>query len=694
MCTPLFLRLQTEYASALASGDTLEGAVLIGNVPVPMASDEGNAPLDQVYMDILDANGNPYASSPFKIDANGYYLSDQGDYNGDSHLEIWVSRINAQYMGDGLREGGTILDENQIYENYLNKVANRMLYPANVPSRGFAMGGPIGDHLYPYPPLHATLGNAMVGLNLPWLAEFTGGENSSFNWMSQLLAGPRGCINYGAFNGSLFPTSATSNDRNERYCRYNQLNTVYLNGNTTPATSPTPVDPADSLGWEWAGLYGHSCPVHTNFSSYEDGDINIALNGTFSFGTYGPFFGSNYLVPGGYNGSYYSYQDNSSNPNPYNYGNGWKGKQGQWRFINTTKFTKNYNVYLFYMADFGYNCQWVTGVVYELSTPVNGVPQTLVNPNADFKNLPDYQFGVNQRTHINNPLTDPNWELLRNSSNNPIVLTLNPGEMGLVTLTANDGVDMNHIFDAVQFIATDGTTDGNGIVDDAQPANYSSIDKDNAPYGILSTPGFIRDGDQMCRGYEDMGNEPGGNGFAKPCFFLTMCCGINVYNYFSGTLDKNIGNLYALGHNGLICMGTATSNYSDIDYQPFVNVLSQGGDFGQAFLAQQNSKIWHMYYGNPETVWYSLLGAGSLRSKPYSQYGSIVYQGYTITSSWTVSSQNPVLISNTTVNGAGNWKVTSTHNTTSPWGTHSEIIVMPETDFAPTGTNVVDLVAN
>jgi hypothetical protein len=44
--------------------------------------------------------------------------------------------------------------------------------------------------------------------------------------------------------------------------------------------------------------------------------------------------------------------------------------------------------------------------------------------------------------------------------------------------------------------------------------------------------------------------------------------------------------------------------------------------------------------------------------------------------------------------GAGNWHVTSTHNMSSPWGTHSEIVVMPETDFAPTGTNVVDLVAN
>ncbi len=59
-CTPLWQRLQNEYFSAIANGDSLEGAVLIGDIPVPMINEGNYVPFDQIYMDIVNmSSGTP-----------------------------------------------------------------------------------------------------------------------------------------------------------------------------------------------------------------------------------------------------------------------------------------------------------------------------------------------------------------------------------------------------------------------------------------------------------------------------------------------------------------------------------------------------------------------------------------------------------------------------------------------------------
>jgi hypothetical protein len=85
---------------------------------------------------------------------------------------------------------------------------------------------------------------------------------------------------------------------------------------------------------------------------------------------------------------------------------------------------------------------------------------------------------------------------------------------------------------------------------------------------------------------------------------------------------------------------------------------------------------------------------GNLRAQPYIQFGADIEQNRTITTYENISLNQPILIRNVTVNGNGNWSVTSNNSITIPPGTHSEIVIRPETDLAPTGTNVVDLKAN
>jgi hypothetical protein len=652
MCTPLWQRLQDEYFEALNSGDVLEGAVLIGNVPVPITADleEDYLPFDYAYMDIVDTrSGVPvrYGASPFIANVGGYYspLSYGAITPGDQQFDIWVSRINASYL-DGLRQGNMNYDEYNIYRMYLNRMNARMTQPATVPSRGFAVGGP--ENLSG---LDGVLGT-MRNLGLPWFVEFTGagGNNSPFNWASQLLAGPYGTITYGAFNGTVFP-----NERNARACRFTQLQ-AYLNGATTTSAVTTT---NDSLGWDWAGLYNHSCPTHTNF--YE-GYGAFALNGTFGAFNLGPFFGTNYRrTDGGWKGGYHCYFDDPANPNPGNWNSGTKAKMVQFRWPITS--TRTYNVYIYYTANPGNDTH--VYATLQLSPITGGVPSGYSS---------SFNAVIDQTRHV---AGEGNWELAFQN------VSLAQGQMAIVQLDFNhDEINVvNRIADAVRFRSIETPTPAVDVdVDDMEPVSYAST-----PDAVFSTKGFFTN-DAVNRNYEELGSEPGGGGLIKPQFYLTCACNLGKF-----TVAKNNANLYALGHNGLICMSAATSDWSYNDKTPYVAALSEGLDFGEAYLRKQNASFWSGWTYLIEV----LLGAGTLYAHPYVEFGSVIEESKTITTATTRTTNSPVLIRDVTVNGAGSWHVTSTYNaTSSPKCTHSEIVVRQETHFAPTGTNEVHLLAN
>jgi hypothetical protein len=80
-------------------------------------------------------------------------------------------------------------------------------------------------------------------------------------------------------------------------------------------------------------------------------------------------------------------------------------------------------------------------------------------------------------------------------------------------------------------------------------------------------------------------------------------------------------------------------------------------------------------------LFYALLGAGTLRAQPYIQYGSDIIEYQTITTSFSLNTVNPVLVRNVTVENGASFTVTSTHTSSSPVCTHSEIVIRPETCF-------------
>jgi hypothetical protein len=679
-CTAVLQRLQDEYVEARNEGDVLEGAVLIGDIPVPQYwGGYKYMPMDQVYMDIVNGSGNRYEPptapnyTPFAIAGDYYDTLMYSKYNrtiGDGYYDIWISRINAAYM-HGIREGMTLYDEYSTYTSYLNRVKARMNEPTSVPSRGFYMGMPQNHSGTAFD----NFGFNMDSLHLTWLAEFTDGHNSSFNWMSQLLAGPRGCINYGAFDGTLFSTTG----RNRRYCIYDQLPNVYVyaSGVITKISS-LPIGASDTLGWEWAGLYNHSCPTHTNFFSNDGASNYIKLNGEFIFGTLGPPWGSNpadttYRRTGGYGGGYYLYYDAQTDPNPYQEGLGYRNKGAEWRWRVPTGGTGDYNIYLYYEApDFPArntaNCDTVNMSLHVVNVNGSGLPIGIVY---------DTTCRIDQQTHILHRLDDFRWESLFGERD--IHLGLN--QMAIVSMQLNDDANLhpgNRIVDAVRFFRT--TPGVDRIVDDTMPGSITDVIDD--PSGIFSTTGF-HSLDDVFRGYEDLGSEPGGGGFSKTQFFMSTACSLNDFTYIGGsTFDKNIGNLYALGYNGLISFGSSETVGGGDNKTSFTLALRNGYCFGQSFLAQSNSNFFHSY---------ALLGAGTLRAQPYVQFGSMVLEGFHVGNPRTDTTDKPVLIRNVTA--SSNWVVTSTHRSSSPFGTHGEIVVRPETSLSPTGSNEIRLSA-
>jgi hypothetical protein len=392
------------------------------------------------------------------------------------------------------------------------------------------------------------------------------------------------------------------------------------------------------------------------------------------------------MYDGGYLGEYYRQYTDSTLENPYNMNMGTKGKTAIWRWKVKTggPRTKRFDVYLSYVPSV-LNDTYLWVQLQEATMNGNGVPLKSVGPSNNM-------FGIiYDQTQTQNELPQrfqtkyPGcWHRAKlNTDTNPNIrfVTLHRDSIAIVSVDFchDEATPVYRIADAVLFISTDSTIDT--AIDDSQPYTYP--EQENASYQIFSNGGFAFS-DYFNRNYENMGNEPGGGGWSKTQFYMFCACDINNF-----TKSKNIGTMYALGHNGLISMGAGGPDGSDqVMRSPYINTLKNGIDFGQAFIYALNQIAY--WWPEPRSRYYNLLGAGTLRSQPYIQNGSYIIADQTFNDGQYIFNYGTVLIRNVNVNGNGSLTVNA-HNTT--FGRHSEIVVRPETVFSPTGTNEVHLKA-
>lgn len=290
LCKPVWDILMAEYSAA--SSDSLEGAVFIGNIPEPMFIETDiyiKNPLSQGPKEIQIHSGlcfpNDYYYMDFRFKTNqvdmlydsdlaawNYPITYNGDsilytvlndscdevdydtlyyfngigryagcYKGDNNPEIWVSRIYAKPLvhyprdtGFAVWDTGGFFEENEIINNYLDKVHAWMTGRSTVPNRTLAMGHIQGyfDDSTALKKLHYAVGFKI--LDTEQQSYFIYPQNNAPNWQSQLQAGPYGNRNAGACMGT---KNALSNEID----------------NTCPDKYPS----WDTRGYTWAGVIEH-----------------------------------------------------------------------------------------------------------------------------------------------------------------------------------------------------------------------------------------------------------------------------------------------------------------------------------------------------------------------------------------------------------------------------------------------------
>jgi hypothetical protein len=616
-CLPLWRRIRDRYVQSRTTNDTIKGCVLIGALPVPMGLDAwpggSLVPCDWYYMDVFDRNANAgYASDniwqwyPDSTGFTGY------GWPGDYTYDLWVSRVTGKYFStDAVIRGrsGAPIGTNEIVGEYLDRVHARMTSPSRVPSRGFVMGE-ITDSAWS-PVLGRNLDLLRIdSLRLSQYFEFRFPQNNPANWQSQLQAGPRGNTNYGGYN-----CMRSSTGRNVRNCVYGSLTdprtgTVYSGSNL------------DTMGYEWAGIFEHSNPFAHDFNRF---DVGGARNGTFYHQKQEPMVDSSSLVadPNSYRGKYYRYTYRNSS-----FGWGMGGKDPRFK---TPAFSVagSYDAYAYYVASNRNDDSLYIGIYSVASNDSFHVSQLWSSALINFQ------------VHTNpSPGAIGAWELLAR-------VTFTAGSCAEVQFVQGvNGLNTAHdmVADAVRFVGVNGTSTAGitVVVDDADPTFKFS--------------------DWQCRSFHDMRDEDTvtHGAVSKVPFYLSKGCSTNDFTYSRFNTFNTLGLSYAMLHNGLICMGGATSLEGGLDYWPYISTIRDTTrTFGDAFLSQANSSAY--WYGGPFEFHniVELLGTGTLRAKPYVPYGDYSLTGQTISNKRDLSNVNSITMTNTTVASTGKLDVQS-----------------------------------
>lgn len=593
-CRRLWYLLRDKYASAHGTSDSIEGAVLIGDIPVPMfaltANALENSPLDYYYTDLwcrevydfwtgLTIYDKPWNSDseifPISSKQQGFFETTDRYHDRKGRNDMWVSRVYASSIKNVLtgKDGITILGEPGVLNEYLDRVHERMTLPAKVPPRYITMRSPWGPW-----DLDDQLGlersTALLGLSEK-SSTFRFPQASPSKWQAMLQAGPRGNINNGGFVG-------------------NDINNIDYS--TT-----------DVAGYEWAGTFFHSSP---NLSQFFSAGGDLSLGGGDFLSSTDESYGIWKKETGGYSGT--SWRMDMGAAKDYT-----KYRTATWAY--TIQNDGSYDVYLYSSANPA-NCTKVG--VYTGELLQGEVKEGIVRS----------FYIVNQR----NPYPG-NWCLLASNQeykatqimyanlSNKDWGTLNPA---LAPPWAADGPIRASAIKLVNKSVTPNTS----IIIDAVD-NITDLSKTKRFFTSNNNRGYI--------------NFTKNGGPSKTPFFMNQGCNLSRF-----TTTNNLGLLYAMGYNGLITVGCGQEMSGNYYYDDYTSCLFQGNSFGKALISAVPD--YNYLYENDLNI----LGAGTLRAdayKPY--YNDYTIANKSIASNAKYAARNSIIISNTTINSGVTSKI-------------------------------------
>lgn len=579
-CARLWRVLTDAYGNAIntAPYDTVEGAVLIGNIPVPMfvyGTKDGYSvyPVDYYYMDIWNSTtAQPYNSDlalwkypaiyahstkktvtsnsrdDTTYDTLPYFNKNLYDTaTGDKKVDIWVSRIYAKSI-DGLRAPDSAFGKNlenfDIVANYLARVHDRMTKQSTVPPRGFEIGT---NNFTGYDSLGAINSlNSYLNIdkmNLGSLNHFVLSDANVFTYQTQLQSGPYGGVTKGSFKGT---PHGTAQSVNKTYYRYQ----------------------GDTRGYEWAGLFEHSGPDGHWFDNND-----IPASGMFESGTANCSLWVSTSDLNAYGNSFHFFRNRDKyktnfTPEAGNYSHA----LARWTdTINYPDQMGNYRVYLYY--------------------PPRNTLDSLAYVNIYRNRRFCYSVAVNQKNHYPDTGTG-NWQnitYLKKTNGADSLPYFYPGDIITVELTAAcQSPAREHdttIADAVKLIK-DGAADE--IILDDQTTNFTTH------------ADFLRT-------YLSMQDD---GGVSKTPFYLLLACHISNFSFYN-----DLGLLYAMGQKGLISLGASSSDYTYTPQSAFVEAIAKGMRFGASYREYAQS-----LFTSHLCAAFSLIGAGTLKPKAYIPY--------------------------------------------------------------------------
>lgn len=575
----LWYKLVDEYNASVAAGDPIDGIVLIGDLPVPaldgsINSHEERVSMDYIYMELYDnVSDMAYSSSSdlgsmWVFDESNNFFTEYYANGVQTKYEAWVSRIYAANLNHLRAPGaawGDFMTEHEIISRYLDKVHTRMTSPAKMPARGMAMGHIeefYDDKTESESSIEAykdLLQNVLAFENVPvsqtyFYNKFDGEHriNSSSNWQSQLQSGPYGNINKGLFNQSIDNRFSDTKE------------------------------PDDTLGYEWAAFYEHGGNVTTAFNNVAD--LKSGVGGRGAIHSYSPLAGDNGLwyrphIEGGYlNNKYYTVnRDEFPNEEYYD-----PEMKSGWMLTDLEPGT--YELYF-----------WVD---------VDMIPEGKnYADNSTYVNVKGQKFDVATKDYIvhdkkGGRFNIQEWVNAGNSKGWARVFDS-------YTVT----IDENHAsYSAIfhPFVEKDKGAPENLLevfpisamkLVDTKTSNEVVCFVDDNNYYVASTPAA---NDRFLLHMQEDGGQ------SKAHFFYANSCQVaNILN------PESLMLTYAMGHGGLISLGSSSTNWASRNYKQFTGALSTSGNsIGDAYLNYVN-KTDHSW------MTYQFCGAGNLKPEAY-----------------------------------------------------------------------------
>jgi len=637
-CYPLWQSIRNAYAA----DRSIEGAVLVGDVPVAKmaliaAYDSaindtvlGFYPIDYYYMDIWDTIQNARYSSDTSIwwysPRLQSFVAQYGNVRrdvGDKKYDIWVSRIIAKNIANLKNPSGQIMSSYDILNAYFDRVHDRMYLAARVPSRSFSMGG-----ITEWGVTDPDVGIRLDSLGLPFHAKITHPQNNPSNWISQVQAGPRGNANGGAFDGVHNPI-----ERNFIDNKYASM--------MNSATGQIKYD-LDTLGYEWAGFYEHGCEpaARFNYTHFADGDhkYEFAPNNTLFSLTPSRMISNRFRKSGGYLGGFYYIVNVDSFPRRI----GWAGKVATWKAPVSISGT--------------YNAQ-----IYYLSAPTNIDSLDLV-----CSLTPKNNFGtpkvigvckVYQRAHVTPDNADPNFE-----------------NVFTIDIPSSDVATYDSVrFDAISY------RQGDQIIDAIRLKGIPGTSTQNTEIVSTTQSPSFQFNDWRDRGLLDMHHEDSvsHSRYSKVPFFVMNSCHISDYIYAHSSSDGEVasdrcfGLVLAMIPNGLASIGSVTNNYQSNTYESLLSGLQKGQNLGKAYLEYVNANGGGYVSAESSPPELVLFGAGNLDAGAYIDCGALVTRNQTVTGVKNYTYNSPLHVDNMKVTGTGSSAITAP----------TKIRIVPESSF-------------